>query len=286
MKSFIYIVLLMAMLVPMRNSFAQIKNLKTETVKVNGNCDMCKQTIEKAGNIKNVSTVVWDERTKMATLGYDSEKTGPGDILKQIALAGYDNAQYRAPDDAYAELHECCQYDREITTDHLVDSDEMPNHATLTNHNQAAKSTDQANQLVLLFGDYLSLKNALVKEDKTEAATSARRLADHLQAVDMNALTANEHGVWMKVAKLLTTETEKIAAAKQISEQRKHFIPLSEQMFTLVKASKLEEVIYYQQCPMANDGRGATWLSNEREIKNPYYGSKMLTCGSTIETIK
>lgn len=56
------------------SSIAQIKNSKTETVKVYGNCGMCKTTIEKAGNKKKVSNVVWDKDTKMATLTYDSKK--------------------------------------------------------------------------------------------------------------------------------------------------------------------------------------------------------------------
>jgi Protein of unknown function (DUF3347). len=43
---------------------------------------------------------------------------------------------------------------------------------------------------------------------------------------------------------------------------------------------------YYQYCPMTNGGKGANWLSKENANKSPYYGSQMLTCGSTVETIK
>lgn len=60
------------------NSFAQIKNAKTETVKIYGNCEMCKTTIEKAGNLKNVATVEWNKDTKMATLKYDDKKNKSG----------------------------------------------------------------------------------------------------------------------------------------------------------------------------------------------------------------
>lgn len=94
-------------------SNAQIKNEKTETVKVFGNCGMCKTTIEKAGNIKKVVKVNWDADTKMATLTYDAEKTNQDEILKRIALAGYDSEKFLAPDDVYNNLHGCCQYDRE-----------------------------------------------------------------------------------------------------------------------------------------------------------------------------
>ena len=49
--------------------------------------------------------------------------------------------------------------------------------------------------------------------------------------------------------------------------------------------SKNETPVYYQFCPMANDGKGANWLSKENAVKNPYYGSMMLSCGKTVETI-
>lgn len=54
----------------------------------------------------------------------------------------------------------------------------------------------------------------------------------------------------------------------------------------LIKVSKQETPIYYQFCPMANNGKGANWLSKENVVKNPYYGSMMLSCGKVTETIK
>ena len=57
-------------------------------------------------------------------------------------------------------------------------------------------------------------------------------------------------------------------------------------MYLLLKTAKATTTIYYQHCPMYNDGKGANWLSKDSKIKNPYYGSKMLTCGKTVETIK
>ena len=57
-------------------------------------------------------------------------------------------------------------------------------------------------------------------------------------------------------------------------------------MYELIKVSKHTEIIYYQQCPMYNDGKGANWLSKESVIKNPYFGSMMISCGKTVETLK
>lgn len=95
-------------------SIAQIKNAKTETAKVNGNCGMCKRTIEKAGNVKNESQVVWDADNQRASITYDAEKTTVDTVLKRIAQVGYDNEKYLAPDDVYSNLHDCCQYDRKL----------------------------------------------------------------------------------------------------------------------------------------------------------------------------
>lgn len=94
---------------------AQIKNKKTETVKISGNCEMCKKNIETAGNLKKVAVVEWDVNSKMATLTYDSTKTNSDEILSRIAKAGYDNDKFSATEEQYKKLHTCCQYDRKAT---------------------------------------------------------------------------------------------------------------------------------------------------------------------------
>ena len=76
------------------------------------------------------------------------------------------------------------------------------------------------------------------------------------------------------------------AADQDVAKQRSAFAALSEGIYTLAKVSKQDTPVYYQHCPMYNGGKGANWLSKENEVKNPYYGSQMLTCGSTVETIK
>ena len=75
-------------------SQAQIKNAKTDTLKVSGNCEMCKKIIEKAGNKKKVSMVAWNTDTKLAIITYDAKKTNSDAVLKRIALSGYDNEKY------------------------------------------------------------------------------------------------------------------------------------------------------------------------------------------------
>ena len=105
----------MLMVIPVLLSFtacnAQIKNAKTESVKIFGNCGMCEATIEKAGNKKKIAKIDWDRDTKMATITYDATKTNQDEILKRIALSGYDNEKFLAPNDVYEKLAGCCQYE-------------------------------------------------------------------------------------------------------------------------------------------------------------------------------
>jgi copper chaperone CopZ len=112
-KGMIAIVLLLSTTI----SIAQIKNAKTETVTINGNCGMCKKTIEKAGNIKDISEVKWDSNSKLATITYDETKTNPDAILKKIALSGYESEKYLASEVAYNKLPNCCQYERNVKTE-------------------------------------------------------------------------------------------------------------------------------------------------------------------------
>lgn len=270
---------------------AQIKNSKTETIKIYGNCGMCETTIEKAGSKKKIAKVDWDKDTKMATITYDAIKTNKADILKRIALAGYDSDSFLAPDDVYAKLPECCQYERVKKTVAKVETPTTipttPNTEDHSGHNHKGTAPKQeVSHLKAVFESYFAVKDALVKTDGIAASTKAKELQTAIAAVKMETLSATEHTIWMKVQKDLAFDAEHINETKDASHQRDHFTTLSKNMYELMKVAKQEAPIYYQHCPMYNDGKGADWLSKENAIKNPYYGSQMLSCGKTIETIK
>ena len=290
MKSLSKIVVVIVVLLSSMNSFAQIKNAKTETIKIYGNCDMCKANIEKAGNVNKVATVNWNKDTKMATLNYDGKKTNQDEILKRIALAGYDSEKFLAPDDVYAKLSDCCQYKRELKPVAKTQDAAMDMKKEHSNHNDIAQKntteTQNVPQLKAVFDNYFSVKDALVKTDAGISSAKAAELVKAIKAVEMTKLSTEEHTVWMKVMKDLTANAEKIATSKDVAKQRETFALLSKSMYELTKVSKQETPVYYQHCPMYNNGKGANWLSKEEAVKNPYYGSKMLTCGSTIETMK
>ncbi len=291
MKSLSKIVMVIAVLLSSINSFAQIKNAKTETVKIYGNCGICKTTIEKAGNVKKVASVDWNKDTKMATLTYDGNKTNQDEILKRIALAGYDSEKFRAPDDVYAKLAGCCQYDRPLKTVAKNKEAGMDMNAGHSNHNHSEMTaqgnkdaTQNQSQLKPVFDSYFSVKDALIKTDAATVSAKAAELSASINAVDMSKLSAEEHTVWMKVMQDLAANAESISKSKDVAKQRNAFATLSGNIYALAKVSKQDAPIYYQHCPMYNGG--ANWLSKENAIKNPYYGAQMLTCGSTVETIK
>ena len=278
------------LLLTFTTSFAQIKNSKTETVKIYGNCGMCEKTIEKAGNLKKVASVDWNKDTKMATLTYDAKKTNQDEILKRIALAGYDSDKFLAPDDVYANLHGCCQYDREAKV--AVTSEmKMGNHdMSMGNHDMKGEASQtmsqKSNELQIVFDSYFEVKDALVATDEAAASAKSKALLSAIDAVKMDKLEMDVHMVWMKVLTDLKADSKNIAAAKDIAKQRSLFISLSKNMYAMMTISKTETPTYYQHCPMANNGKGANWLSKESAVKNPYYGSMMLSCGKTVETIK
>ena len=272
-------------------SFSQIKNAKTETVKVYGNCGMCETTIEKAANKKKISKADWNQETKMATITYDSKKTTLDAVLKNIALAGYDNQSFLAPDAAYNKLPGCCKYEREnkqaaiVTQPAKEATNPMQNHGN-HQHDGMNNAAQETNQLQAVFDNYFLLKDALVKTDGNAASANAKDLEAAINTVKMEKLSMDVHMVWMKVLKSLKEDAAHINATKDIAQQRDYFMSLSKNMYELIKVAKTTETVYYQFCPMANDGKGANWLSKESNIKNPYYGSQMLTCGKTVETIK
>ena len=146
----------------------------------------------------------------------------------------------------------------------------------LTGHEQ--KKTDQA---MVMFKDpklgkayehYIHVKNSLVASDNEEAKASAIELSQALR----NA----------KVSTASIEAATKLANTSDLDEQRKLFSTLSNEMATLVKDGKLSMgMLYLEYCPMANNNSGAYWLSNEKEIKNPYFGDKMMKCGSVKEMI-
>lgn len=123
-----------------------------------------------------------------------------------------------------------------------------------------------------VYGHYNHIKTALVNTDAMEAQNGGKMLVEALEGVENNS-------------KALTA-AQTIANSENINEQRTAFLDLSTAMEELLTGAIASGEIYKQFCPMAFDGKGGVWLSASQEIRNPYYGDKMLKCGSVRDTIK
>ena len=141
-------------------------------------------------------------------------------------------------------------------------------------------------QLNNVFEIYLNLKDALVADNGNKAKMAAQNLLKQLSKVDMKLLTNNEaHTQWMAIHTKIKTLITNISKTSDIEIQRNHFKNISTQLIKAIKLFGINKTVYEQFCPMANDDNGAYWLSTSAAINNPYFGSKMLKCGSTTTII-
>ena len=148
--------------------------------------------------------------------------------------------------------------------------------------------TDLKAQFEPVLSAYYGVKDALVADNALLAATNAKAMKAALTKIDTKSWTAKDRSTYEPLAKKLETGAESIGDnAAKIAQQRDQFESLSTNLFSVTKALKVNsEAAYWQFCPMANEGKGAYWLSKENKVKNPYYGKSMLTCGSVKETLK
>lgn len=119
--------------------------------------------------------------------------------------------------------------------------------------------------------DYMALKDAFVNTAVNAAKEAAKNLVASLKAENMDEATINAASV--------------IMTSDDIETQRAAFKTITDNMVSKIKESGAEAGVYVQYCPMAFDNTGASWLSLSEEIKNPYFGDKMLTCGKVEEKL-
>lgn len=91
---------------------AALAQSKTDSIKVSGNCGMCKKRIEAAAQVNGVAAAEWSAKTKMLILSYDSKKINVADVQRKIADVGHDTPNFKASDAVYEKLPGCCKYDR------------------------------------------------------------------------------------------------------------------------------------------------------------------------------
>lgn len=132
---------------------------------------------------------------------------------------------------------------------------------------------------------YFNVKNGLVEDDKDKAVNAIVQLGTALANVEMRNLEGQAHDHWMALKKQLESAAAMMENAESLESLRTHFEMLSEAMIEATESFGLEkERVYKHFCPMAFDNKGAFWLSEIEEIRNPYFGEAMLNCGEVHET--
>ncbi|RZS98330.1 efflux RND transporter periplasmic adaptor subunit [Cecembia calidifontis] len=140
-------------------------------------------------------------------------------------------------------------------------------------------------QLTSLIQSYLAIKDALVKTNAQETQRSVSPAKASLGKVDGKLLEGKAQDIWRDLLRPIQNSLDKIAQTTDVEEQRKHFETLSDNLIEAVEYfGVVDYTIYRQYCPMAFRDKGAYWLSGEKEIRNPYFGDMMLTCGEVKET--
>lgn len=138
-----------------------------------------------------------------------------------------------------------------------------------------AQDTASQTQLSSLLTQYYGIKDALVAGNAANASASAGQFVKATNGLENS-------GVPAATLSALTKDASTISETSDIKKQREAFALFSTNMVALAKATKLTaQPVYQQYCPM----KKADWLSSDKAIKNPYYGSAMLTCGKVVETI-
>ena len=136
-----------------------------------------------------------------------------------------------------------------------------------------------------IVSSYLKLKNALVKDDSKGAANAGKALYVTLNSVDTKSLDAKLKKEYVDIADDAKEHAEHIGDnSGKIEHQREHFAMLSKDINDLIKTFGTTQKLYQDYCPMYDEGKSGYWISETKEIKNPYFGSQMLTCGSVRKT--
>ena len=171
------------------------------------------------------------------------------------------------------------------TTQQLAATDEKEVKSVSVTYNNI--ETKAASFIKETVDHYLHIKNALANDNGAEAATGAKAMEVVLSKTDKSLLTAEQKTAYDKIEEGLKSTAVSIAkSSNDIKQQRAQFVFMSEAVYELVKNFGAGRPLYHDYCPMARDDQGAMWISELKEIKNPYFGDQMLTCGTVEEVIK
>ncbi|HEY9170580.1 MAG TPA: DUF3347 domain-containing protein [Lutibacter sp.] len=186
-----------------------------------------------------------------------------------------------------------CKNDQKQAESNEMNTNEMQmstddNHSSNDETMQSDKTMDVATQksglTTAIIDGYLVLKNALVNEDSKKAAEGGKMMLTAFSNFEMTKLTETQHAKYMEIAESAKEHAEHIVK-NPIDHQREHFEDLSKDVNDIISLVGTDKTLYQDFCPMASNNKGAMWLSEIKEIQNPYFGSKMMKCGSVQKQI-
>lgn len=162
------------------------------------------------------------------------------------------------------------------------------NHDNRDGHHKTEKkeiSLDGNGTSQAVLKDYFSLKDALVADDNSKAKKLGSELAKSLGNMDISSNYSEGQKVDLKDIIEDAIEHGEHISKSDIAHQREHFKTLSKDMSDLIAITGTSIKIYEQFCPMYDNNKGGAWLSMNEEIRNPYFGAKMLKCGKVQREI-
>ncbi|MFT4567059.1 MAG: Cu(I)/Ag(I) efflux system membrane fusion protein [Saprospiraceae bacterium] len=183
--------------------------------------------------------------------------------------------------DAAAQLNNnFSMMNRNVSIKKEVQSDMTPDYTTDT-------PDEFKTQLNTVANAYLDLKDAFVRTDADAAAEKAQQIISSLEGVDMTLILGESHMYWMEQLPAMKSHADNINESTDIEAQRKQFESLSDAIIKAIEAfGTIGNTYYIQHCPMANNNQGADWISAQEQIQNPYFGDKMMKCGSVKRLIQ
>jgi Cu(I)/Ag(I) efflux system membrane fusion protein len=139
------------------------------------------------------------------------------------------------------------------------------------------------NSLRKSIAPYLKMKDAFVDGNVQGVSTFAKATLEEIQSISESDLGTMEKSHVSKIKRMLIA----IAENDNLENQRSHFVVLNQNMVPIImNIDPIEPKVFIQKCPMANNNKGAFWISADGEIRNPYYGEQMMTCGSVIDSLE
>ncbi|WP_281613958.1 efflux RND transporter periplasmic adaptor subunit [Flammeovirga sp. SubArs3] len=143
-------------------------------------------------------------------------------------------------------------------------------------------------QLQKAYRSYLLVKDAFVSSDDDKAKELITDFNNAVAEVSMKGVKGDAHMYWMMASKELKSNVQEMIKADNIDTRRRYFVDVSKELSNMVSRFGLpeSEQVFLLYCPMANHDKGASWLSNTKEVLNPYYGDMMLKCGEVQQKIQ